>query len=116
MRTFAQLTGQLWKIRIFQIVGITGGVAVVGYFIVLLSGNPLGLPEGPILRNAIYPIFFFAWFIWYATAIRCPKCHKSLVWHHMTQGSAWRFDRRLSEACTCPSCGFDPIKTSLNEK
>ena len=115
MHTFAQLTGQIWKIRILQIFAAGGLIVVIGNITIFWFGNPLGLPDNPLITGVPYWIFVPG-FVWYAAAIRCPECRKSFVWYHLTHGKAFGFNKRIEASCVCPICGFDPSIISLTEK
>jgi len=103
--TFARLTGQLWKYRVWQVATVLAVVMSVAFFS-LWRGNPAGLREG--MTTALYfPICLF-WFVWWATAIRCPACGQSPVWYQMRHGKADDATARILTGTTCPACGFDP--------
>ena len=115
MHTFAQLTGQIWKIRILQVSAAGGLIVVVGISTVAWFGNPFGLPDNPLITG-IPSWIFVAGFVWYAAAIRCPECRKSFVWYHLTHGKARGFNKRLEASCVCPICGFDPSNRNIKEE
>jgi hypothetical protein len=107
MRSFAARTGQLWKFYAWVVMTVAGLIATV-VLSSLFSGNPIGLPVLPVV------VYFFATcvgsFIWWAGAIKCPRCKRSLAWHQMTQGGADSFHERLAITDICPMCGFDPAQ------
>jgi len=102
---FAAATGQRWKYLIWL---IATGVAVIvsAAFFSLWNGNPAHLPQG--LTIAIYfPVCIF-WFVWWATAIRCPSCGVRIGWYQMNHGSAGDAGARIAMTGACPACGFAP--------
>jgi len=112
MRGFAQLTGQTWKYRVWQVLTVAAGLVMIALFS-LWQGNPLHLPEG--LTTGVFFLVCIPWFIWYAAAIKCPKCGRSPTWYHMTHGRASSVERRLDSTVTCPMCGFNPLNIADQE-
>jgi hypothetical protein len=105
MRTFAIATGQLWKYRVEQLLTVATGLETIAFFSIF-QGNPAHLPEG-LVEAAYFPICIL-WFIWSASAVRCPSCGKSPTWYQMTHGQAGNTQQRVDATTTCPSCGFNP--------
>ena len=105
MKRFATRTGQLWRYRMERVLLAAALLANVALFS-LLSGNPVRLPEGATV--ALYFPIVFAWFIWKAIAIRCPRCGAHPAWYEMTHGRAGSAEARIAATASCPSCGFDP--------
>jgi len=106
MRKFAEATGQFWKYRIWQVLTAAAFLITIAFFSIF-RGNPAHLPEGPMLA-AYFPICI-TWFVWYASAIRCPSCKNSPAWYQMTHGRAGDTHQRVEVTISCPACGFNPL-------
>ena len=105
MPSFAEATGQSWKLYIRRIL-TAAAVALTLADISLFRGNPLHLPFR--VTNEVYFAVVACWFAWYAAAIRCPRCRHSPAWYQMTHGSASNWQARVETGQVCPVCGFDP--------
>lgn len=105
MFTFAKLTGQLWKYRVWQTASVAAVLVSVAFFS-LWRGNPAELPEGLTIVLS-FPICIF-WFPWWAAAIRCPTCGQRPVWYQMCTATQETLPRGSWRQGCAPACRFDP--------
>jgi len=110
MRKFAEATGQLWKYKVWQI--LTAASMIITFARFGLGQNSFAhMPEGMMI--ALYFLICTAWFIWWATAIRCPQCKKSPSWYQMTHAKLSSFQAAEKATTTCPICGFAPSTETI---
>ena len=112
MFTFAKLTGQLWKYRLWQAASVAAVLISLAFFS-LWNGNPAQLPEGVTI--ALYLPICIVWFAWWAAAIRCPACGQCPVWYQMRHGHARDATTRILTSAVCPACRFDPALVRAEE-
>jgi hypothetical protein len=114
LKNFAVSTRQGWKYRVFQLlflVWIVAGLASLSRFL----GNPLDLSGyGPLDSLAV--IFMLLSLVWYAAAVRCPKCKKSPMWYQITHTSVFDSKTGFESTGVCPICHSDPAGAQIQHE